>query len=63
MPRELSAEEIFRVVDHFAKAAKRAQESGFEGVEIHAAHGYLIDQFLPPHEDSVSAGDGIRRRR
>ncbi|XAR57546.1 12-oxophytodienoate reductase [Bertholletia excelsa] len=45
-PRRLRTDEIPRVVDDFRLAAKNAIEAGFDGIEIHAAHGYLIDQFL-----------------
>ncbi|MCD8027129.1 MAG: FAD-dependent oxidoreductase [Erysipelotrichaceae bacterium] len=45
-PREMTVEEIHEVVKAFGDAAKRAKLSGFDGVEIHAAHGYLIAQFL-----------------
>nr|XP_029122455.1 putative 12-oxophytodienoate reductase 11 isoform X3 [Elaeis guineensis] len=45
-PRRLAAEEIPLIVDDFRTAAKNAIEAGFDGVEIHGAHGYLIDQFL-----------------
>jgi N-ethylmaleimide reductase len=45
-PRALAAGEIPGVVAQFAKAAKNAQEAGFDGVEVHAANGYLIDEFL-----------------
>ncbi|MFY4774293.1 alkene reductase [Metabacillus sp. RGM 3146] len=44
-PLELSKEDINRVVGEYAQAAKNAIEAGFDGVEIHGAHGYLIDQF------------------
>jgi len=44
--RELSADEIEELVEMFASAAARAQEAGFDGVQLHCAHGYLISQFL-----------------
>ena len=46
IPHEMSKEDIKEVVDSFARAAKNAKNLGFDGVEIHGAHGYLIDQFF-----------------
>jgi N-ethylmaleimide reductase len=45
-PRALGLEEIPGIVRDFEQAAKNAKEAGFDGVEIHAANGYLLDQFL-----------------
>ena len=49
MPREMTVEEIHGVVADFASCAKRCKEAGFDGIEIHAAHGYLISEFLSPY--------------
>jgi N-ethylmaleimide reductase len=46
VPRELAAGEISAIVSDFASAARRARKAGFDGVELHAANGYLHDQFL-----------------
>ncbi|WRX27478.1 NADH:flavin oxidoreductase/NADH oxidase [Theobroma cacao] len=45
-PRRLRTDEIPQIVNDFRTAARNAMEAGFDGVEIHGAHGYLIDQFL-----------------
>lgn len=45
---ELSKNRILSIVDDYARAASRAQKAGFRAVQIHAAHGYLVNQFLSP---------------
>ena len=47
-PREMTREEIDATVAHFAAAARRALEAGFDVVELHMAHGYLLHEFLSP---------------
>lgn len=48
IPRPLKKEEIYEIVKKYGQAAKRAQSAGFDAVEIHAGHGYLLSQFLSP---------------
>jgi 2,4-dienoyl-CoA reductase-like NADH-dependent reductase (Old Yellow Enzyme family) len=49
MPREISRSEIAVVVEEFGAAAARAVKAGFDGIQIHGGHGYLVSQFLTPH--------------
>jgi len=49
LPREATIADIEEVQDAFAKACKRAQLAGFDGVELHGAHGYLMHSFLSPY--------------
>ncbi|QLB18209.1 NADH:flavin oxidoreductase/NADH oxidase [Mannheimia granulomatis] len=53
-PRELSTQEVKDLVQAFADSAKRAVEAGFDTIEIHAAHGYLIHQFYSPKSNQRS---------
>jgi len=50
-PRQMTPEDIERVVAEFGEAGRRAREGGFDAVEIHGAHGYLISQFLSPYSN------------
>lgn len=52
MPRALSVAEIKDVVALYAQAARNALEAGFDGVEIHAANGYLVNQFISTHANT-----------
>lgn len=51
IPRELTTEEVEQIVADFGNAARNCKSAGFDGIEIHAAHGYLIHQFLSPNSN------------
>lgn len=51
VPHELTEEEILQIEEQFAQAALRARKAGFDAVELHGAHGYLIAQFLSPYSN------------
>ncbi|HHY39803.1 MAG TPA: FAD-dependent oxidoreductase [Syntrophaceticus sp.] len=48
-PRELTTEEVYQLIEKFGDAAARAREAGFDAVEIHGAHGYMVAQFMSQH--------------
>jgi NADPH2 dehydrogenase len=60
VPVEMDKEQINQTIDAFKKAAKRALDAGFDVIELHAAHGYLINEFLSPltnHRNDRYGGD------
>jgi 2,4-dienoyl-CoA reductase-like NADH-dependent reductase (Old Yellow Enzyme family)/thioredoxin reductase len=66
VPQELTVAEIRELVRRFTEAAVRARAAGFDAVELHGAHGYLIGQFLSPesnHRQDAYGGDTRRRAR
>jgi 2,4-dienoyl-CoA reductase-like NADH-dependent reductase (Old Yellow Enzyme family) len=63
-PREMAHEEVWGIIDAFADSARRALNAGFDGIQIHAAHGYLVSAFLSPHTNrryDYWGGDEERR--
>ncbi|MFM9076863.1 MAG: NADH:flavin oxidoreductase/NADH oxidase family protein [Solirubrobacterales bacterium] len=65
-PRALTADEIVEIIERFARSARIVVDAGFDGVQIHGAHGYLVSQFLSPRVNLRTdewGGDPDRRRR
>ena len=66
IPKELTVDEIAEIVTLFAEAALRAKKAGFDGVELHGAHSYILDQFLSPSSNKrrdAYGGDVHNRTR
>ncbi len=63
---EIGVDDIKRITEDFAAAAARAEKAGYDGVQIHCAHGYLLSQFINPVYNKRTdeyGGDGVRRFR
>ncbi len=54
LPQEMTEEQVAKTIDDFVRAGRRAREARFDGVQIHAAHGYLLSSFLSPHTNRRS---------
>jgi 2,4-dienoyl-CoA reductase-like NADH-dependent reductase (Old Yellow Enzyme family) len=66
IPRALTIEEIEQIVEAYAEGIRRAEEAGFDGVQLHAAHGWLLSSFLSPHtnrRDDRYGGSAENRTR
>ncbi|MCC5969074.1 MAG: NADH:flavin oxidoreductase/NADH oxidase [Pararhodobacter sp.] len=66
VPRAMTEEDIAQLIDDFTAAARRAGQAGIDLIEVHAAHGYLLHQFLSPlsnHRQDLWGGDQAGRNR
>lgn len=51
IPRELTTEEVYKLIDKYVDGAFRAKEAGYDGIELHGAHQYMIAQFMSPYSN------------
>jgi 2,4-dienoyl-CoA reductase-like NADH-dependent reductase (Old Yellow Enzyme family) len=66
MPREATTADIARIIDAYLQAARRAHDAGFDGIQLHAAHGYLLSAFLSPYTNRRTdkwGGSTVNRTR
>lgn len=66
MPREMTVDEIEDMTERFAQACRRAKEAGFDGVQLHGGHGYLISNFISPYTNRRTdeyGGDTAKRAK
>ncbi len=64
LPRELTEQDIWDIIQKFATSARLSKEVGFTGVQIHGAHGYLVNQFLSPrHNQRKDKWGGLLKNR
>ena len=66
IPKEISTEEIKNIQNKFANGALRAKNAGYDGIEIHAAHGFLLSQFMTPYynrRNDLYGGSTLNRAR
>ena len=59
LPKELSTEEVYKLIEKFGDGALRAKKAGFDGVEIHGAHGYIVAQFLSSYSNKRTDEFGL----
>lgn len=64
MPHEMTTEEVYQMVETFGDAALRGKKAGFDAIELHASHGYLVAQFLSGHANKRTDefGGSLRNR-
>jgi len=64
VPEEMTLDEVKATINEYVQAAKNAIEAGFDGIELHSANGYLIEQFLHPHSNrrTDDYGGSIEKR-